>query len=60
MNNLDWCGFFTTASLQVRRAKSEEDLYRRLRKIKDDFNSEYGKLSRKKRNSNDFDEGEQK
>lgn len=54
LNNLDWSGYFTTWSEQLRNCDSEEDLYRKLKKFKDDFSSSYGKLSRRKRRKNGF------
>ena len=34
--------------------KSEEDMYRQLKKFKEEFNTEYGKLSRAKRRKTGF------
>ena len=49
LNNLDWSGYFTTWSEQLRYCDSEEDIYKKLKKFKEEFNSAYGKLSRRKR-----------
>lgn len=54
LNNENWCGYLRTWSEQLRRCDSEEDLYRKLGKFKDEFNSAYGKLSRKERRKRGF------
>ena len=54
LNNWDWCGYLRTWSEQLTYCDSEEDLYRKLSKFKDEFNSAYGKLSRKERRKRGF------
>ena len=54
LNNLDWSGYFRTWSEQLRYCDSEEDIYRKLKKFKEEFNSDYGKLSRRKRRKDGF------
>lgn len=54
LNNWDWCGYLRTWSEQLTYCDSEEDLYRKLRKFKEEFNSAYGKLSRKERRKRGF------
>lgn len=54
LNNLDWSGYFRTWSEQLRYCNSEEDIYRKLKKFKEEFNSDYGKLSRRKRRKDGF------
>lgn len=49
LNNRDWSGYFRTWSEQLSYCSSEEDLYQKIRKFKDEFNTDYGKLSRKNR-----------
>lgn len=49
LNNMDWSGYFRTWSEQLSYCDSEEDLYRKLKKFKEEFGSAYGKLSRKER-----------
>lgn len=53
-NNLDWSGYLRTWSEQLTYCDSEEDLYRKLKKFKEEFNSTYGKLSRRERLKNGF------
>lgn len=52
--NLDWAGEFMTMAERMARCKSEEQMYQQLRNFKEMFNSEYGKLSRAKRNKDGF------
>lgn len=52
----DWSGLFMTMSLKMKNCTSEEDMYLRLKSFKDEFNSEYGSLSRMKRLKNGFRE----
>ena len=54
LNNLDWSGWLRTWSEQLMYCTSEEDLYKKLNKFKEELNSDYGKLSRRKRNKNGF------
>lgn len=54
-NNLEWAGFFTTMAHKVRACASEEQMYQQLKKFKEEFNSEYGKLSRKKRSKDGYE-----
>ena len=54
LNNMDWCGYLRTWSEQIANCDSEEDLYRKLRKFKEDFNPAYGRLSRTQRMRNGF------
>ena len=54
LNNLDWSGYFRTWSEQLRYCNSEEDIYRKLKNFKEEFNSAYGKLSRRKRRKDGF------
>lgn len=54
LNNWDWCGYLRTWSEQLTYCDSEEDLYRKLGKFKYEFNSAYGKLSRKERRKRGF------
>lgn len=53
-NNMDWSGYFRTWSEQLIYCNSEEDLYRKLKKFKEEFNSAYGKLSRRDRSKIGF------
>ena len=53
-NNMDWSGYFRTWSEQIACCSSEEDLYIKLKKFKEEFNSAYGKLSRKERRKTGF------
>ena len=53
-NNLDWAGFLKTSAERMTYCKSEEDMYRQLKKFKEEFNTEYGKLSRAKRRKTGF------
>ena len=57
--NLDWSGLFMTMAERMRKCESEEQMYRQLRKFKEEFNSEYGKLSRAKWNKKGFDANEE-
>lgn len=52
--NLDWAGEFMTMAERMARCKSEEQMYWQLRSFKEEFNSEYGRLSRAKRNKDGF------
>ena len=54
LNNYDWSGYFRIWSEQFTYCDSEEDLYRKLKKFKEEFNSAYGKLSRKERRKSGF------
>ena len=54
LNNHDWSGYLRTWSEQLTYCDSEEDLYRKLKKFKEEFNSAYGKLSRKERRKSGF------
>ena len=54
----DWAGIFQTMSLKIVESTSEEQMYRILRAFKDEFNSEYGKISRSKRLTNGFREND--
>lgn len=54
LNNLDWSGYFKTWSEQLMYCDSEEELYRKLKNFKEEFNSGYGKLSRRERRKNGF------
>ena len=54
LNQTDWSGYFRTWSEQLRHCDSEEDIYRKLKKFKEEFNSAYGRLSRSKRRKNGF------
>lgn len=53
-NNYDWSGMFQTIAAKVAKAKSEEQMYQILRDFKDEFNTEYGRLSRAKRLTDGF------
>lgn len=53
-NNMDWSGYFRTWSEQLIYCNSEEDLYSKLKKFKEEFNSAYGKLSRRDRSKKGF------
>ena len=53
-NPMDWSGYFRTWSEQLSYCTSEEDLYKKLMKFKEEFNSAYGKLSRRKRRKDRF------
>lgn len=53
-NNLDWAGTFMTMSERMRLCTNEEQMYQQLKKFKEEFNSEYGKLSRAKRRKKGF------
>lgn len=52
--NLDWAGEFMTMAERMARCESEEQMYQQLRNFKEMFNSEYGRLSRAKRNKDGF------
>ena len=54
LNETDWSGYFRTWSEQLRYCDSEEDIYRKLKEFKEEFNSAYGKLSRSKRRKDGF------
>lgn len=54
-NNLDWAGYFKTMAERMMLCESEEQMYRQLRRFKeDDFMPEYGRLSRAKRRKKGF------
>lgn len=53
-NNFDWSCIFQTWSRELKCCESEEDLYIMLKKFKEEFNSSYGKLSRRKRRKDGF------
>ncbi len=55
-NQFDWAGEFQTMAQKIARCASEEQMYRQLQAFKDDFNEEYGKLSRTKRMTDGFKE----
>lgn len=55
-NNCDWSGDFMTMSQKLALCTSEEQMYKILQDFKDDFNTEYGKLSRAKRLKDGFRE----
>lgn len=49
-SNFDWAGEFQTMAEKMRLCESEEQMYKTLRRFKEDiFTSEYGRLSRTKR-----------
>ena len=49
-SNLGWAGEFQTMAERMRLCESEEQMYKTLRRFKEDiFTSEYGRLSRTKR-----------
>jgi len=52
ISNLDWAGMFKTMAERMMLCESEEQMYRTLQKFKDEFNAEYGRLSRANRNKN--------
>lgn len=54
LNKLDWSGYFRTWSEQLTYCDSEEDLYQKLKKFKEEFNPAYGQLSRKTRRKYGF------
>lgn len=54
LNNLDWAGVFMTMAERMRLSTSEEQMYQQLKEFKEKFNSDYGKLSRRKRNKKGF------
>ena len=53
-NQTEWAGEFQTMAYKMSSCTSEEQMYQQLRAFKDEFNSEYGKLSRVKRLTNGF------
>ena len=52
--NLDWAGEFQTMAERMRLCESEEQMYRQLQKFKEEFNTEYGRLSRTQRSKTGF------
>ena len=52
--NRDWAGAFMIMADRMLRCESEEQMYQKLHSFKEEFNSEYGRLSRAKRNKNGF------
>ena len=54
LSELDWSGYFRTWSEQLRYCNSEEDLYKKLKKFKEEFNPAYQKLSHRKRRKDGF------
>ena len=52
--NLDWAGEFQTMAERMRLCESEEQMYRQLQRFKEEFNTEYGRLSRTKRSKTGF------
>lgn len=58
-NQYDWSGMLQTIAAKVAKSKSEEQMYRILKDFKDEFNTEYGKLSRTKRLTDGFREWEE-
>lgn len=57
-SNLDWAGEFRTMAERMMLSDSEEHMFRQLQKFKEDFNTEYGKLSRAERKKHGFREFE--
>jgi hypothetical protein len=54
-SNLNWAGYFTTMAERMSLCESEEQMYRQLRRFKEeDFMQEYGRLSRAKRRRKGF------
>jgi hypothetical protein len=54
-SNLNWAGYFTTMAERMSLCESEEQMYRQLRRFKEeDFMPEYGRLSRAKRRRKGF------
>ncbi len=53
-NNLDWAGMFQTIANKIAHTTSEEQMYKILKDFKDEFNDEYGRLSRVKRLTDGF------
>lgn len=47
--NLDWAGEFRTMAERMMLCTSEEQMYRQLQRFKEEFNTEYGRLSRAQR-----------
>lgn len=47
--NLDWAGEFQTMAERMRLCTSEEQMYQQLNKFKNQFNSDFRKLSRANR-----------
>ncbi len=58
-DQFDWAEEFQTMAQKIARCTSEEQMYRQLQNFKDDFNNEYGKLSRTKRLADGFREKNQ-
>ena len=58
-NKNDWADMFQAMWYEIVESTSEEQMYMILRAFKDEFNSEYGKLSRAKRLANGFREKEE-
>jgi len=52
--NLDWAGEFQMMAERMRFCESEEQMYRQLQKFKEEFNTEYGRLSRTQRSKTGF------
>ena len=52
--NRDWAGAFMIMADRMLRCESEEQMYQQLHSFKEEFNSEYGRLSRAKRNKDGF------
>ena len=48
--NLDWAGEFRTMAERMMLCESEEQMYKQLQRFKEEFNTEYGRLSRAQRN----------
>ena len=48
-SNLDWAGEFRTMAERMMLCESEEQMFRQLQRFKEEFNTEYGKLSRTER-----------
>lgn len=59
-NNYDWSGMLQTIASKVAKSTSEEQMYRILKDFKDEFNTEYGKLSRAKRLTDGFRDWEKR
>ena len=58
-NNYDWSGMLQTIAAKVAKSTSEEQMYRILKDFRDEFNTEYGKLSRTKRLTDGFRDWEE-
>ena len=52
--NLDWAGEFRTMAERMMLCESEEQMYKQLQRFKDEFNTEYGRLSRTQRSRTGF------